>query len=467
MAQNNARRTASTPAPVTVENDPALLTVDDIPLGVTIENFPIEVTSKYDLPVKAKFDASNLSAFGTLETAELFPVLQGDFTYGLNTQIWNTGVTSGTGATVDTNAARLRIQSGTSGTGYAYITTRKILRYRAGQGNVVRITPIFSTGAADNVQLIGVGYIDANAVVDGYFFGYNGAAFGICHYTGGSPVWYTQSADWNGDKVDGTAGTAFELDPTLGTPMMIKYPYLGYGDIMFFIQNPATAEWVLVHTIQYANTTASVQLSNPSLQILGFTENSGNTTNKTMYVGSIGVFISGMRNFASNPKWAADSAGMVTPGTGIKSMGTTESCLLNIRNCTTYNGVKNRGAIRLNSISVSASSNNSNLIVRLLIGSTYTTTPVFTPVSGNTVDNGVTLTGANSIASVDVAGTTITSIANRGTYLFNISICGNASQIIDLTPMELYVNPGEVLTVSGQGTASTNTTCSVNWSEDV
>ena len=414
---------------------------------------------------QVQFDPSNMSAFGTLETAELTPVMQGDFVYGTNTQIWSTANYTGTGALVDTNASRLRIQCGTSATSYAYITTRRIIRYRAGEGTVIRLTPLFSSGTANNIQLWGIGSISNNLPQEGYYFGYNGTSFGIAHYNRGTGTWTAQNS-WNGDRCLSGDGS-FVFNPTLGTPAMIKYPYLGYGNIEFFLQNPDTARWVLAHVIKYANTSPVTQLANPSLQILGYTANSGNTTNRTMYCGSYAAFISGMRSFIGNPKWAADSAGLVTPGTGIKVVGTTETCLLNLRNCTTYNGNPNRGMLRINSISVGNGSVGNNIIIRLLIGATFTTTPVYTPINGSTVDNGATITGGNSIASVDVAGTTITSLANRGSFIFNVSVGANGSQIIDLTPFEIYVAPGEILTVSGQGTAGTNTTASLNWTEDI
>ena len=414
--------------------------------------------------VESQFSPSNMSAFGTLEASELTPVIQGDWVYGINTQIWNTPVVSGTGAAVDSNLSRLRIQSGTGAANYAYITSKKIVRYRAGQGIVIRLTPLFSVGAANSVQMWGAGAIAAHAPQDGYFFGYNGTALGIFHYNHGSPTWIPQSS-WNGDKVDGSAGTAFNWNPTFGTPAMIKYPYLGYGDIEFFLQNPATGRWVLVHVIQYANTTPLVQLGNPSLQIVGYTANSGNTTNLTMYSGSVGAFISGMRSFAGNPKWAADSSNNA-PGAPLIVKGLiqgSETCMLNLRNCTTYNGLPNRGALRLNSLSFGSSSN-SNVLVRLAIGSTFNGTPVFTPISGSTANNGVTITNGNSISSVDVAGTTVTA---RGIYIFNMSSGSNATNIIDLEPFELFVNPSETLTISGQSSANTNATCSINFSEDI
>jgi hypothetical protein len=109
--------------------------------------------------VTASFNPANNSAFGTLETAELTPTFQGDFVYGLNTQLWAAGVVNGTGATVDTDAARLRIQSGTASGGYAWIQPKRPARYRAGQGTVARFTPLFTTGVANNVQLWGMGTI--------------------------------------------------------------------------------------------------------------------------------------------------------------------------------------------------------------------------------------------------------------------------------------------------------------------
>jgi len=406
----------------------------------------------------AQFDPSNMSAFGTLEAQDQTPIVQADWVYGINTQLWNTPVTSGTGATVDTDAGRLRIQCGTSSTSYAYITSKKIAKYRAGQGMTLKITPLFSTGIADNIQAWGIGTIVSNALYDGYFFGYNGATFGIAHAVRGSVTWTAQTS-WNVDKVDGTTGTTFTFDPTKGTPCMIKYPYLGYGDIEFFVQNPTDGRWLLVHVIRYANTVATTQLSNPSLQILGFTANSGNTTNKTMYSGSVGAFLSGMRVFTSSPRWSMDS---------IKTGITTEKCLINIRNATTYNGIVNRGLIRLNSLTVGASTAaNQNVIIRFKTGVTVGGSPSYTAISGTTADGGVTITSGNSVASYDVAGTTVT----NGVYIFSIALTTGtnapANTVIDLTPFDIYIAPAEILTISAYASGSASVGLSVNWTEEI
>lgn len=402
-----------------------------------------------------KFDPSNLSAFGEIEVEESTPIFQADWVYGLNSQLWLPAVVSGTGASVDTDSARLRIQSGTDSAGYAYLINRRSVRYRAGQGMVARFTPVFTTGSVNNIQLWGMGNISSNLPYDGYFFGFNGTVFSIAHYNRSSaPTWIAQSL-WNGDKVDGSSGTSFNYNPAFGTPAMIKYPYLGFGDIEFFLQNPLSGRWVLVHTIRYANTTATTQLSNPTLHFIGFTANSGNTSNKTIYCGSVGVFLSGLRSFAGSPKWALDSN---------KSSITTETCLLNIKNCTTYNGVTNRGLLRFNSLSFANGNTVASIaVVRFKIGAAIGGSPSYVPVSGSSANQGVTITSGNSIASYDTAGTTV----SGGMYIYNASVANAGQGIIDLTPFNIFVAPGEILTISGFSTNTAILSVSTNWTEDI
>jgi hypothetical protein len=315
---------------------------------------------------------------------------------------------------------------------------------------------LFTTGAANNIQLWGMGSISSNVPYDGYFFGFNGTAFGIVRYVGGTPTWVAQTA-WNGDKCDGSAGSSFTLDPTKGNVAMIKYPYLGYGDIDFYILSPGTDRWALVHTIKYPNTSTATQLTNPTIRFTGFTLNSGNTTNQIMYCGSVGVFISGVRSFVGNPKWAIDNN---------KATITTETNILTLQNCTTYNGVANRGQIRLNSISIGADAGKNvvaTATLRLKINATLGGSPSYTTINGTTADNGVTITAGNSIVSYDVAGTTIAA----GVLIFNLTISEPGWQWADLTPFDLFVAPGETLTISGFSSSSATITVAINWTEDI
>lgn len=431
LANVNAVQTDGTQKTQVVDSNGDSATVTDGGLNVNIE-----------------FLSSNLSAFGTLETAELTPVLHLDFVYGINTQ---TGVTSvANSATVDTNASRLRVQSGTNSAGSGIFYSKKPIKYRAGMGVVARFTPIFTTGVADSIQIMGMSTPSGN---NGYFFGFNGTAFGILHRNNGNSTWVNQ-ADWNGDKVDGSAGTSFNWDKTKGSPVMIKYPYLGYGDILFFVQNPTSSAWVLVHTIRYSNANTATQLSNPSLNFYAQSINSGATTNQIMYCGSVGVFISGERNFISSPRWSASST---------KSTITTETNLLTLKNATTFNTVTNRSSIRVTGISIASSASAGNAIIYIKSNATLGGTPSYTPINGSTADNGVTITNGNSATSFDTAGTTITG----GITLASFVLDNPNSQIVDLTEYDIYVSPTETLTISAFSTNSATMGATVNFSEDI
>ena len=401
----------------------------------------------YSIKQQVIFDGSNMSAFGTLETAELTPVLQMDFIYWINTQTWVT--TTANSATVDTNASRLRIQTGTNSAWSAIFNSRKAAKYRAWQWMMARFTTVFTTWVANSTQIIWVW----NAT-DWLFFWYNGSTFWILHRNNWVDTW-TAQASWNGnDKADWAGWSQFNWDKTKGNVCMIKYPYLGYWDIGFYVQDSVSWKWINVHTIRYANTSASTEFTNPSFSFYAQALNSGNTSNLTMYVWSVWLFISWIKWFIWNPKWWIDSTKTIT----------TEACLLNIKNATTFNWVTNRWLMRLNSISV-ATNNNAWLtgIIRFKIWATIWGTPAYTPINGSTADNGTTITNGNAFGSYDTAWTTVT----WGTYIYSVAISQNGSSIIDLTPFDLYVAPWEVLSITWQSSTSASFAVAVTWASDL
>jgi hypothetical protein len=387
---------------------------------------------------------SNVSAFGDLIAVDNTPVIQLDFVYGINTQTATTSIT--TTGVADTNASRLRLQTGVGAAGAASLSSSRIARYRAGQGMTARFTAAWTSSASNSTQFVGVG----NTSV-GYFFGFSGTTFGLSIRNGGIDNFVPQSS-WNGDKCDGTGASGFNWNKTFGNVMQVRYPFLGYGAITFWVENPVNGSWILCHTIQYPNSTESVQLSNPSFPFYAVVTNAGNTSNLIMYVGSVGVFISGQRQFLG-AQWATSA---------LKNTITTEANLLNLRNCTTYNTVTNTGLVRLRSISAVTDNANGIATIRLKQGVTIGGSPSFSPISGSTANQGVTITSGNSIASVDVAGTGTT-----GTTIFNIVLARNSNFSIDLTPFSIFIAPAQTFTVTAESVASASISVALNWQEDV
>lgn len=400
--------------------------------------------------LSVEIGGSNLSAFGDIIVVQPTPLIQVDFVYGFNNQTCVTATTNS--GIADTNNGRLRLQTGTNSAGESKFNSRKIAKYRPGQGIMVRFTSMFTTGVANSIQYIGVGND-----TDGYFVAYSGSTFGIIHRTNSAETFIAQT-NWNGDKCDGTGSSGFNWDKTKGNIVQIRYPYLGYGPIIFDIQN-TTGEWIRLHTINYNNSTQTPQLSNPSLHFYAEVENRGNTSNLTMYCGSFGVFLTGERSFASSPKYGIES---------IKNTITTETNLLTLKNATTYNGVPNRSLIRLNNITVTtniAGANPSTISTfRLRLNPTLAGTPTFIPINGTSTLSGATISDGNSITSYDTAGTTLTA---SGTVVFNCMGNAQTTDVIDLTPFEIYIAPGETLAICGASTSSASLGVAINWSEDI
>jgi len=84
---------------------------------------------------------------------------------------------------------------------------------------------------------------------------------------------------WNADKFDGTSTSGITLDPTKGNVYQIKYQWLGFGMIRFFVENPETGKFALVHKIKYANANTEPSIDDPSLPLLLEVINTANTTN--------------------------------------------------------------------------------------------------------------------------------------------------------------------------------------------
>lgn len=115
--------------------------------------------------------ADPLTAFNELLVAEPLPRVQIDAAYGLLTTDIETR-TSLSGAATAANAL-FDVQTGTTSGAYAVLRSRRVVRYRPGQGCAIAITARFTTGVAQSLQLAG-----AFTATDGLFVGYNGTTFG-------------------------------------------------------------------------------------------------------------------------------------------------------------------------------------------------------------------------------------------------------------------------------------------------
>ena len=375
---------------------------------------------------------SNVDAFGNLSSTTVTPRIQLQFPYVLNTESVNTAVT---GSGTVTQVSPFAICSTTAATNSsARLSSKNNLHYRTGQGGLCLFTAIFTAGAANSVQEVGLG--DA---VDGLLFGFNGVSFGINRRANSVDNYIPQST-WNKDKMDGTGSSGCTLDPTKGNVYKIQYQWLGFGAINFFIESQFTGKFVFVHQIQYANLNIATSVLNPSLPLTFKVSNTSNSSNIVLKVPSISAFVEGV----------TQDLGLTNSINNQKTGVTTQLNILTIRNNATFGGITNKKFVDPLFLSI-ANTSNADALFKLVLNATLGGSPSFTDISTNT-----------SVVSFDVAGTTVTGGQQIAAYYLN----GNTNAQIDLLNLPVILNNLDTLTVAATSSgaaivASTNLT----WSE--
>lgn len=383
----------------------------------------------YGKVVSPPFFVPDRSAFGEQSVAEFTPAVQLQFPYSINPDVVHAHANQS--GSVDVNSNMARLQTGAAANSSGEIVSVNTVKYNPGQGGLCRFTAVFTAGVANSTQIAGIG--DTG---DGYFFGYNGATFGIRSRKGGVPEVRTLTittksttaedvtitldgdaksnvavtdassgdltttandiaaadysdvgrgwdsfavgdtvifvswcagartgtysltsattavgtfaqtlvgaddtetivaqASWNVDPADGS-GDLPSIDFTKGNVFQIKYQWLGFGAIEFFIEHPEDSGFHLVHRIQFANANTSPSVDNPTLPLYAGALNVSNTSNLTLNIGSMvggtegKILVTGPRH-GTRATAATFSSGAETP-------------VLTIRNKVVYQGVINR-----------------------------------------------------------------------------------------------------------------------------
>ena len=417
--------------------------------GESYENVNIDAQQNLEVSIQ-----SPKTAFGEISVAEVTPVIQLDFVYGVNDVTTKTS-TTGTG-TVSNGNGMVSASTGASASSSAVVYSSRNLKYRPGQGALIRFTALFTTGVANSRQVAGMGFPSLD---DGLFFGYDGTDFSICNVK--NSVWdCVPQASWNVDVMDGTGGvtnpSGMLLDPTKGQVYQIKYQYLGFGCLQFYLEAKESGDFVLVHIIKYANTNTVPSLYNPSMPLLWAAVNTTNTSDLIVKGAS------GMAGVEGHVRYLGPRHGESNTRTTV----TTQIAAFTLKNATTYNTILNGGLVRVRSITFGSNTGgagNGVTYLRIVKDATLGGTPVYTPHDGSTSDNGTTITNGNSVVSVDTAGTTVTG----GNVEWNGIVAVGNSMAADVTELDLYIAPGETLTFAIESTQSATVGVGMTWSEDL
>jgi len=153
------------------------------------------------------------TAFSELLVSSPTPEVQLNAVYGLGSK--TSQVTTGTGTAV-TADSMFNVSTGTTTNSVASLTSKRSIVYRAGQGNMIRLTALFINsfdGCSSRAGLLNS--------TDEFSFGYSGLDFGIMHRSGGQQeiqeLQVTTPAGGSESATVTIAGTGYTVPLTAGT----------------------------------------------------------------------------------------------------------------------------------------------------------------------------------------------------------------------------------------------------------
>lgn len=152
---------------------------------------------------------------------------------------------------------------------------------------------------------------------------------------------WVRKEDWN-------VRPDINIDPTLGNVYQIQIQYLGFGGIKFYVEEPITGELVLVHIIQYANTSTRPSVSNPIFRVGWAARNTGNNTDIIVQGASGTAYVEGKINYDAIPNGANHNQ---------SGISTTRTNVIAFRNRLTFNEKANRAEIIPQLLSLASDTN--------------------------------------------------------------------------------------------------------------
>lgn len=153
----------------------------------------------------------------------------------------------------------------------------------------------------------------------------------------------------------------FALDPEKGNVYQIKVQYLGYGGIKFYIENPVTTDFDLVHIYEYSNAHTVPSVNNPTFRVGWAVQNLGNTTPIELKGASAEGFIEGKKVF--------DESGRGMSAENI-ALGATRVNVLTLRNRLHMNNSINRISV-YPTLLVTSAAHNKTVILYISVDETF------------------------------------------------------------------------------------------------
>jgi hypothetical protein len=259
-----------------------------------------------ELKVCANFNNGAMDAFGRLRNSEINVIFEAAFSHDKNDLLFSEKVVGASTIVYDSTKREVKLSVTNSGD-RAIRQSRSYSHYIPGQSMIVLQTGRFSTGEANLKQRLG--YFDDN---NGLFFEYDNATLKVVvrsDLTGSVVDTAVTQSNWNGDKLDGTGNSGYNIDVTKQQIWFIDFQWLGAGQIRFGVD--IGGQLVYCHTIYNVNIREGSYMTTASLPVRQEILTTGTISGtKTLYSTCLMVAVEGNETSATT-QHAVDTDGTV------------------------------------------------------------------------------------------------------------------------------------------------------------
>ena len=254
--------------------------------------------------------------------------------------------------------------------------------------------------------------------------------------------WVPQ-AEWNLDTMDGAGPSGAAMDRRLGNIFKIDLQYLGYGGILFSVEDRVSARWVPVHMLRFASTRLFPTLRQPSFATAWWVRAGVAGTDVVVLGASAMGGVQGLVVPAGPPDGAASS---------VAGVGVALTSIIAIRVKTSFRCRALQNEVRP-LLATAAIEGSKNGTVRLLVNPTFSAPPLWEdhdPGSG----------------FVDVAAGG-QAIATAGREIAPTVLAGGTGVAVDLGAMDTYLQAGDVLCVACEiNGPGSDVSAAITWRDD-
>lgn len=290
-------------------------------------------------------DSAQLDAFNRLRTSSPSSEFEYINEYNAGDLIWSTKTTGAGMYTHIPNESSVELSTGDTLAGSGVIRqTWDYFRYRPGKSLQIIMTGVL--GEIEPGAVRRIGYFDGR---NGVHFRQdeNGVSVVVRSYVSGTAVdTIIGQADWNIDKLDGTGVSKLILHPELSQIFMIDIEWLGVGEVRYSFN--VNGQTIIVHEQPHSNLLDSVYMTTANLPLRYEIVNETNTANvATMKQICSTVIVETGDDENQSFYYNGQSSGR----TG-KAVGADWYPIITIRGKELFNGIPQRGTIRLSDLSL-------------------------------------------------------------------------------------------------------------------